>query len=161
MKKGYLFLFVMIICTLTGCGLKVQGKENEKLSRIEIKDAEGTDIVTLERLSNEEAACFFDDEDENWSIVNASDEGLVPQYVIDLYQEKTHTVIRTEDSDAYEKIMTYTTYENSDIVKVVVSENTVHNMISEDSLTFYYTGTEEFFSTLNDAISEEGISKER
>lgn len=55
-------------------------------------------------------------------------------------------------------VLIYTTYENSDLVKVVIDDNAIHGMtygvISEDNLTFYYKGTEEFFSALNNAISE-------
>ena len=161
MKKIYLFLVFITICTLTGCGLRIEAKEekNEKLYCIEIQDVDGTNIVTLEELSNKEMDGFFGDDDEKWnSALTYSDKRLTPQYIINVYQEKTQTVIPTEDADAYEKIMTYTTYEDSDIVKVVIDENATHGVtygvILEDVLTFYYKGTEEFFSALNDAISE-------
>ena len=160
MKKVYLFLLLITICTLTGCGLRIEAKENndEKLYRIEIQDADGTNIVTLEEQS--EMGDFFVDDDGKWNTaITYSDEGLTPQYTINVYQQKTPTVIQAEDADAYEKILIYTTYENSDLVKVVVDDNAIHGMtygvISEDNLTFYYKGTEEFFSALNDAISEE------
>lgn len=168
MRKGYLFLLFVTICTLTGCGLRIEAKEDkdEKLYCIEIQDADGTNITTLEEQSNEETFRFFDDDGEKWSTASAySDEGLTQQYIINVYQEKTHTVIETEDADTYEKILTYTTYENSDIVKVVVDENAIHGVtfgvVSEDDLTFYYKGTEKFFSALNDAIPEEGLSEEQ
>ncbi|MDE7268097.1 MAG: hypothetical protein K2N89_11590 [Lachnospiraceae bacterium] len=157
MKKVYLFLVFITICTLTGCGFRVEANEDkfEKLYRIEIQDVDGTNIVTLEELSNKEMVRFFDDEDGKWNTaLFYSEEGLTPQYIINVYQEKTQTVIQTEDGDAYEKVLTYMTYEDSDIVKVVVDENTVHGMVSEDDLTFYYRGTEKFFSALNDAISD-------
>lgn len=160
MKKVYLFLIFITICALTGCGLRIEAKENknEKLYRVEIQNADGINIVTLEEQSNKEMIGFFDDEDEKWnSALTYSDKGLTPQYTINVYQEKTQTVIPTEDGDAYEKIMTYTTYEDSDIVKVVVDGNTIHGVtygMSEDILTFYYKGTEEFFSALNNAISD-------
>ena len=164
MKRVYLFLLFIAICTLTSCGFRVEANDDkmEKLYRIEIQDADGANIVTLEELSNKEMVHFFDDEDGKWnSELTYSDEGLTPQYIINVYQEKTQTVIQAEDGDAYEKVLTYTVYEDSDIVKVVVDDNTIHGVtygISEDILTFYYKGTEEFFSALNDAISDENNS---
>ena len=164
MKRVYLFLLFIAICTLTGCGLRVEANEDkmEKLYCIEIQDVDGTNIVTLEELSNKEMVRFFDDEDGKWNTaLTYSDEGLTQQYIINVYQEKTQTVIQAEDGDAYEKVLTYTVYEDSDIVKVVVDDNTIHGVtygISEDILTFYYKGTEEFFSALNEAISSENNS---
>ena len=160
MKRVYLFLLFIVICTLTSCGLRVEANEDklEKLYRIEIQDADGTNIVTLDEQSNKEMVHFFDDEDGKWNTaLSYSDEGLTPQYIINVYQEKTPTVIRTEDADAYEKILKYMTYEDSDIVKVVVDDNMIHGVtygIAEDALTFYYKGTEDFYSTLNNAISD-------
>ena len=164
MKRVYLFFVFITICTLTGCGLRVEANEDkmEKLYRIEIQDVDGTNIVTLEELSNKEMVRFFDDEDGKWNTaLTYSDEGLTSQYIINVYQEKTQTVIQAEDGDAYEKVLTYTIFEDSDIVKVVVDDNTIHGVtygISEDVLTFYYKGTEEFFSALNEAISNENNS---
>ena len=159
MKKVYLFLLLITICTLTGCGLRIEAKEDkdEKLYRIEIQDADGTNIVTLEEQS--EMGDFFVDDDGKWNTaITYSDEGLTPQYTINVYQQKTPTVIPAEEADAYERILIYTTYENSDLVKVVIDDNAIHGMtygvISEDNLTFYHKGTEEFFSALNNAISE-------
>ena len=134
MKRVYLFLLFITICTLTSCGLRVE--------------------------ANEEMVRFFDDEDGKWNTaLSYTDEELTPQYIINVYQEKTPTVIQTEDTDAYEKVLIYTTYENSDIVKVVVDDNAIHgvtyDIVSKDFLTFYYKGTEKFFSTLNEAISDE------
>lgn len=161
MKKVYLLLLFITICTLTGCGLRIEAKEDkdEKRYRIEIQDADGTNIVALEELSNDKMFDFFDDDGGNWNTEIAySDEGLTPQYVINVYQEKTLTVIPAEEADAYEKVLIYTTYENSDLVKVVVDDNVLHGVtygVSKDALTFYYKGTELFFSTLHDAISAE------
>ena len=46
--------------------------------------------------------------------------------------------------------MEYTTYKDSDNVKVVISKDAIKSGgVSEEDLTFYYKGTEQFFSAIN------------
>lgn len=55
--------------------------------------------------------------------------------------------------NAYEKIMEYTTYKDSYIVKAVVSKGVIKSGgVSEEDLTIYYKGSEQFFSTLNNVL---------
>lgn len=162
MKKVYLcFLLFLAICTLAGCGLQVEADEDkdEKRYRIEIQDADGAELAVLEDLSNEEMDLFFNDKDTKWDATNAcSDEGLTHKYRINVYQKKTHTVIPADDADAYERVLVYSVYEDSDIVKVVVDENTLHGMtfgvISKEDLMFYYRETEKFFQELQEICSK-------
>lgn len=162
MKKMCLcFLLFLAICALTGCGLRVEADEDkdEKHYRIEIQDADGAELAVLEDLSNEEMDLFFNDKDTKWDSANiCSNKELALKYRINVYQEKTHTVIPADDADAYERILIYSIYENSDIVKVVVDENTLHGMtfgvISKENLTFYYQETEEFFQELQKICSQ-------
>ncbi len=83
MKRVYLFVLFIVVCTFTGCGLKISEKENEKLSRIEICDADGSSIAVLEDQSSSDVKSFF--EDEMWVSEEQPDETLTPQYTIYLY----------------------------------------------------------------------------
>lgn len=143
MKKVYLLMTILTVCLLAGCGSKT-----EKMCRIEIRDENNTDIVTLEQQSQADVDEFFD-EDE-WTEYGNFDEKLVSEYVIELYQEKTHTRVQSDKENTYEKIMEYTTYKDSDIVKVVISKDAIKSGgVSEEDLTCYYKGSEQFFSALN------------
>ena len=141
-KRIYLLTILVIASLLTGCGNKM-----EKMSRIEIRNENSTDVVTLEELSQGDVDDFFDDDE--WTEYENFDEKLVPEYVIELYQEKTHTRMQSDKENTYEKIMEYTTYKDSDIVKVVISKDTIKSgSVSEGDLTFYYKGSEKFFSAI-------------
>lgn len=145
-KRTYLLTLLLIVCWLTGCGNKT-----EKMCRIEIRNENSTDVITLEQQSQADVDDFFD-EDE-WIECENFDEKLVFEYVIELYQEKTHTRVRLDKEDTYEKIMEYTTYKDSDIVKVVISKDAIKSGgISEEDRTFYYKGSEQFFSALNNVL---------
>ena len=85
-KRTYLLTILLIVCLLTGCGNKT-----EKMCRIEIRNENNTDVITLEQQSQTDVDDFFD-EDE-WNECENFDEKLVSEYVIELYQEKTHTSI--------------------------------------------------------------------
>ena len=145
-KRTYLLTILLIVCLLTGCGNKT-----EKMYRIEIRNENNTDVITLEQQSQTDVDDFFD-EDE-WNECENFDEKLVSEYVIELYQEKTHTRVQPDKENTYEKIMEYTTYKDSDIVKVVISKDAIKSGgVSEEDLTFYYKGSEHFFSALNNVL---------
>lgn len=88
-----------------------------------------------------------------WVSEEQPDETLTPQYTIYLYQEKTRTLLQEEDAERYEKIVTCVTYENSDVVKYVINVDTVPGIVSEEDLTFYFTGTKAFFSEIEKICS--------
>lgn len=146
MKKIYLLMTILTVCLLAGCGSKT-----EKMCRIEIRDENNIDVITLEQQAQADVEDFFD-EDE-WTECENFDEKLISEYVIELYQEKTHTTVQLDKENTYEKIMEYTTYKDSDIVKVVISEDAIKSGgVSEEDLTFYYKGSEQFFSALNNVL---------
>jgi hypothetical protein len=135
-----------MVCLLAGCGSK-----SEKMCRIEIQNQNGQEIVSLEQQSQDDVSTFFD-EDE-WTECDNFDEKLVPKYVIELYQEKTSTKVQTDNKENYEKIMEYTTYEESDVVKVVICKDVIKSdLVSEADLAVYYNGSEKFFYALNNAL---------
>lgn len=146
----YLTLVLSVIFVLAGCGTKA-----EKMCRIEILNADLTNAVTLEQQSQKDVTEFFDE--ESWEACEDVDEPEITniQYQIELYQEKTQTLIPDKDEDMFEKIAEYTTYCNSDMVKVVISENVIKSgLISEGNMTFYYKGSEIFFDSLHKAVLE-------
>ena len=132
---------------LAGCGANTNKDVNTKLTRIEIQNPNGTNVATLDKQSQSDVIDFFDDGE--WNLATDFDKTLTPKYIIELYQEKTPTVIKSGNSKDYEKILTYTVYEDSDVVMVRVSQDTAKvPLVSEETLTFYYIGSEDFFAAL-------------
>ncbi|MDD6057029.1 MAG: hypothetical protein PUB98_02020 [Clostridiales bacterium] len=147
-KRIYLLTILLIVCLLTGCGNKT-----EKMCRIEIRNENSTEVITLEQQSWADVYDFFDFDVDEWTEYENFDEELVSEYVIELYQEKTHTRVQFDKENTYEKIMEYTTYKDSDMVKVVISKDAIKSgSVSEEYLTFYYKGSEQFFSALNNVL---------
>lgn len=145
-RRTYLLPILLIVCFLIGCENKT-----EKMCRIEIRAENSTDIITLEQQSQADVDVFFDE--DKWTEYENFDEKLISEYVIELYQEKTHTRVQSDKENTYEKIMEYTTYEDSDIVKVVICKDVIKSgSVSEGDLTFYYKGSEQFFSALNNVL---------
>lgn len=142
-------LAVILSLLLTGCANNAQ--VSEKLCRIEIANAEKqNDVTVLESQRQSDVSEFFDE--NNWTEAAETSGTLTPQYVILLYQKKTPTVIKSENDEPYEKIMEYTTYENSETVKVSVSGDLVNGTISDEFLSGYYVGSEKFLSALQNAL---------
>lgn len=151
MKKSIFLsgLAVILSLLLTGCANNAQ--VSEKLCRIEIANAEKqNDVTVLESQRQSDVSEFFDE--NNWTKAPENSGTLTPQYVISLYQEKTSTVIKPENDEPYEKIMEYTTYENSETVKVSISDDLVNGVVSDEFLSGYYVGSEKFFSALQNAL---------
>lgn len=143
MKKIILLIFLFFSLFIGGCG-----NETEKMCRIQIQSMDGTVIVTLEQQTQGDVARFFDE--EHWVECESIDGFLTPKYIIHLYQEKTHALIQTENT--YEKIIEYTIYEDSDIVKATLCKDMISGgFISEEDLTVYYMGSEDFFIQISNA----------
>lgn len=144
MKNAFGPILLLMLCLLPGCG-----NETEKLCRIEVQSADNTYAAALERQTQADVDNFFDE--EHWIECGDVGENLVPEYVISLYQEKTHTLIQVENT--YEKIMEYTIYKDSDIVKTTISQDIIKSgLISEEDLTMYYIGSENFFTSINNVV---------
>ncbi|MDE5859817.1 MAG: hypothetical protein K2H23_05465 [Oscillospiraceae bacterium] len=149
MKKAYFLLVFALILALLLTGCTKEDQIGEKLCRIEIANAtEQSDVSVLENQKQSDVTVFFDE--SNWTETTKTVNDLTPQYVISLYQEKTPTVIKSENGDPYIKIMEYVTFENSNIVKVSISGGVVNNTLTEEYLSEYYVGSEKFFSALTE-----------
>lgn len=144
-------ILVLIFIAITGCSKQA----NEKLCRIEIADSNNNIVAKLENQSQTDVTEFFDE--SNWTETNISADHLVTEYVISVYQEKTKTVIKTENDGEYEKIMEYVTFENSDIVKVLVGGDVVEGIVSDELLEEYYVASIDFFSKINNAVSMKSV----
>ena len=59
-KRTYLLTILLIVCLLTGCGNKT-----EKMCRIEIRNENSTDVITLEQQSQADVDDFFDEDGPN------------------------------------------------------------------------------------------------
>lgn len=148
MKNAFGIILLSMLCFLTGCG-----SETEKMCRIEIQGADNTYVAALDQQTQADVDSFFDE--DQWIECEDVGENLVPEYVISLYQEKTHTLISTEKEDTYEKIMEYTIYKDSDIVKMTVSQDAIKSgLIAEEDLTMYCMGSEKFFTSINNVVKQ-------
>ena len=78
-KRTYLLTILLIVCLLTGCGNKT-----EKMCRIEIRNENSTDVITLEQQSQADVDDFFD-EDE-WTECENFDEKLLCNRVRQYFQ---------------------------------------------------------------------------
>ncbi|MDE6015476.1 MAG: hypothetical protein K2H41_07260 [Acetatifactor sp.] len=146
-KKSLCWFLLITMAMLAGCGANTNKDVSTKLARIEIQNPNGTNVATLDKQSQSDVIDFFDDEE--WNLCTDFDKTLTPKYIIELYQEKTPTVIKSGNSNDYEKILTYTVYEDSNVVMVRVSQDTAKvPLVSEETLTFYYIGSEDFFAAL-------------
>lgn len=145
-----LFSILALVCiVITGCNKQV----DEKLCRIEIADSNHNIVAKLENQSQSDVTGFFDESD--WKETNISTDNLIPEYIISVYQEKTKTVIQTENAGEYEKIMEYVTFENTDVIKVSIGGDVVGDIVSDDILDEYYTASSDFFSKIKAAVSIE------
>ena len=149
MKKiiSFLAILILVFIAMAGCGKTV----DEKLCRIEIADSNYNVITVLEKQSQLDVSKFFNESD--WKETEKATDNLVSKYVITVYQEKTETVIKADSNDEYIKIMEYVTFENSDIVKVLVSGDIVKGIVSDEFLEEYYIASSDFFSEINNAVS--------
>lgn len=161
MKKSISICLIVLAlaAVFSGCG-KASPSANgrEKLCRIEISQADGQGKATvLESLSQSDVSDFFDE--DNWEDLTAAPgEKLEPEYRITLYQQKTDTVIKSDDGDGYIKVMEYVTHKGSDIVKVIVggemADIILPEELSDELLDMYSTGSAKFFDALEKALTE-------
>lgn len=149
MKKNLLLLIFSLIFAVLLTGCANENKVAEKLCRIEVSDAlNHSSVAVLEQQHQADVSELFDE--NNWIEAAENSGDLPPQYVITLYQEKTPIAVKSENDEPYEKIMEYTTYENSKTVKVSIVGDIVSGAVSDEFLSGYYIGSDKFFSALSD-----------
>ncbi len=155
--KKLLVSFLLFTCLLTGCFIQSENK-TQKMCRVEIYTADHICTAVLEEQTQEDIGIFFDLIDAEILIDTSTTTFVPPQnteYIIAIYQEKTPSLLHDSSADTYEKIMEYTTYKDSQIIKGVICEETIKSeTIPETFLTFYCNGSEPFFAALTSYINQ-------
>lgn len=167
MKKIIWFVLVTLCFLLSGCERE---EEIEKLCKIEIVREDTSVIIKMmDFMTQGDVADFLDEEEWGMQVEDSMSEEevheietkveqaeLIPEYRIILYQEKTKTLVSLNNNQEYEKILEYVTYQDSELVKVIIESDTIKNMeLSDEFRSYYFKGTEKFFENLREAVSEE------
>lgn len=157
-KKSIIIITLFLILVLCGCNT-----ENQKLKKVEVYSSNKTLLNTIE---NKDSLATFNDNislTENWTDIDDDDywnqqdelkgklENNEAQYVFIMYQ----TSAAMNKSETLEKVMELTAYENSNIIKVEVSPDTVKNVsIPSEYLTYYFETSDDTIEYLNSLVKQ-------
>ena len=153
-KKSYIKIFILLVfglCICAGCssqqGEKYTPEELDNLAEIKIYSAENNELI--ETISDEEqlyqynqCSLSFDDSDieERQDELEKDLEGIKEQYYLVAYKYPVSRFGKKE----LEKNNTITLYENINIIKMTVAEESIKAFsVPEEFLTFYYELSEE------------------
>ena len=147
-KMGILLVFILCICA--GCsaqqGRKYTIEDLDNLAEIKIYSAENNELVKTisdeEQLYQYNQYSLFDDSDieERQDELEKNLEGAKEQYYLISYK---YPVARFGEKELEENT-TITLYENTNIIKMAVAEESIKAFaIPEEFLTFYYELSEE------------------
>ena len=147
-KMGILLVFILCICA--GCSAQQGGKytieDLDNLAEIKIYSAENNELVKTisdeEQLYQYNQYSLFDDSDieERQDELEKNLEGAKEQYYLISYK---YPVARFGEKELEENT-TITLYENTNIIKMAVAEESIKAFaIPEEFLTFYYELSEE------------------
>ena len=143
-------LLVFILCICAGCSAQQGGKytieDLDNLAEIKIYSAENNELVKTisdeEQLYQYNQYSLFDDSDieERQDELEKNLEGAKEQYYLISYK---YPVARFGEKELEENT-TITLYENTNIIKMAVAEESIKAFaIPEEFLTFYYELSEE------------------
>lgn len=153
-------LFVLVLCICTGCSMHQDGKytldELDNLAQIEIYSAETNELINT--VSDEETLyqynqCSFD---SSYSVEHQEElekaiEEVKEEYYITSYK---YPVSRFGSKELVKNV-TITIYENSNVIKMTVPEESIKGaFIPQEFLIFYYEMSDEdmeFYHSLIDA----------
>ncbi|TCL45524.1 hypothetical protein [Harryflintia acetispora] len=148
MKKALLLLLAGVLVACTGCA-HTAAKE-PKACKVEVYSDGGELLKTID--DQETVGLLTPTED--WADAEAPQPEPAAQYELVVWQEKT--LLAGEDPEGereYEVILNLTLYQDSPLVKTVISPQAVKNMrLSEEMLTAYYTLPDETLSALRQAV---------
>lgn len=145
-KKRYVGTVVLLtlLCICVGCSASQNTKytldDLGNLAQIEIYSAETNELVKVvddEEMLYQYNQCSYDysSSEEQQKELEKAIEGVEEEYYINLYKYPTAHFGRKE----LEKNTTITLYENSNIIKMTVSEECIKGAyIPPEFLTFYY-----------------------
>ena len=162
-KKIYIkisILLVFVLCICAGCsaqqGRKYTIEDLDNLAEIKIYSAENNELVKTisdeEQLYQYNQYSLFDDSDieERQDELEKNLEGAKEQYYLISYK---YPVARFGEKELEENT-TITLYENTNIIKMAVAEESIKAFaIPEEFLTFYYELSEEeinFYQSLTE-----------
>ena len=152
-KKIYIkisILLVFVLCICAGCsaqqGRKYTIEDLDNLAEIKIYSAENNELIKTisdeEQLYQYNQYSLFDDSDieERQDELEKNLEGAKEQYYLISYK---YPVARFGEKELEENT-TITLYENTNIIKMAVAEESIKAFsIPEEFLTFYYELSEE------------------
>ena len=151
-KKKFIkicMFLVMVLCICAGCSMKQGGKytleELDNLAQIEIYSAENDEqikVIDDEEMLYQYNQCFPDGSysEEEQEELEKSLEGTVEEYYLISYK---YPVARFGKGEL-EKNTTITIYENSNVVKMTVADESIKAFsIPQEFLTFYYEVSDE------------------
>lgn len=148
MKKALLLLLAGVLVACTGCA-HTAAKE-PKACKVEVYSDGGELLKTIDDQETIELLTPTED----WADAEAPQPEPAAQYELVVWQEKT--LLAGEDPEGereYEVILNLTLYQDSPLVKTVISPQAVKNMrLSEEMLTAYYTLPDETLSALRQAV---------
>ena len=147
-KMGILLVFILCICA--GCsaqqGRKYTIEDLDNLAEIKIYSAENNELIKTisdeEQLYQYNQCSLFNDSDieERQDELEKNLEGAKEQYYLISYK---YPVARFGEKELEENT-TITLYENTNIIKMAVAEESIKAFsIPEEFLTFYYELSEE------------------
>ena len=144
-------IFVLMLCICAGCSARQDDLEHP--AQIEIYSAENNELIRV--IDDEETLyqynqCAYDDSDsgQHQEELEQSLEGIKEEYNLISYKYP----VSHFNGHELEKNITITTYENSNIIKMTVDEDSVKGAsIPEEFLIFYYEVSDkdmEFYRSL-------------
>lgn len=157
MNKRNFITIMSVLCICTGCSMHQDGKytlqELDNLAQIEIYSAETNEllkVVSDEEMLYQYNQCSFDSSysEEHQEELEKVIEGVKEEYYINSYK---YPVSRFGSKDLV-KNTTITIYENSNVVKMTVSDERIKgSFIPQEFLIFYYEMSDkdmEFYDSL-------------
>ncbi|MCH5254972.1 MAG: hypothetical protein J1F41_08600 [Lachnospiraceae bacterium] len=138
-----------VLCICAGCSSNQDSsytlEQLDNLAQLEIYSAETNELIKV--ISDEETLyqynqCSFDSDEsvEHQAEFKNSVEGLKEEYYIESYKYP----VSQFGSQELEKNITITVYENSNVIKMTVSEESIKgDSIPQAFLTFYYEMSDE------------------
>lgn len=155
MKKIFFPLILIISVVFSGCtnnNTVEKVEQPKKACKIEVTSAKSNCLpITI------------DDQDiikniiqiDSWDEIDELPEDLIPEFYINVYQEKTEQLNQTsKEEKEFEIIETITTYEDYSYAKVSVSPDVIKNMeVKDELLTFYYTTPDETFDDIEELFT--------
>ena len=162
-KKRFIKLgmfLVMVLCICAGCSMKQKRKytleELDNLAQIEIYSAEHDELIKV--IDDEEMLYRYNQcvlggsySEEEQEELEKSLEGIAEDYYLISYK---YPVARFNNGEL-EKISTITIYEDSNIIKMTVAEESIKAFsIPQEYLTFYYEVSDEDMEFYRSLIEE-------